>query len=58
MPRPIPPELSNRLCRRCLRSCRQPEHVLLLECPRFVRRPFDSPSYSFRQLELFGDEEE
>ncbi len=55
MSRPIPSELSNRLCRRCLRSCRQPANVLLLECPRFVRRPFDPPVHRFEQLSLFEE---
>ncbi|GAB4178715.1 MAG: hypothetical protein Tsb0017_26650 [Geothermobacteraceae bacterium] len=55
MVRPIPRETSNSLCRRCLRSCRQPGHVLLLECPRFLPRPFKSPEYAFSQLNLFGE---
>lgn len=55
MGRTIPREESNSLCRRCLRSCRQSEHVLLLECPRFQPRPFKSPEYAFSQLNLFGE---
>lgn len=55
MSQPIPKELSNKLCRRCLRHCRQPDHVLLLECPRFLKRPFKSPVYKFNQLDLFEE---
>lgn len=55
MRRTIPREAYNPLCRRCLRNCRQPEHVLLLECPRFLPRPFKSPEYAFSQLNLFDE---
>jgi hypothetical protein len=46
---------ANKLCRKCVRSCRQSESVLLLDCPRFVRRPFKVEDASFTQLDLFGD---
>ncbi|WP_199177388.1 hypothetical protein [Geothermobacter hydrogeniphilus] len=55
MPRPLSKDECNKLCRRCLRECRQPENVLLLECPRFLKRPFKSPAYRFNQLDLFGE---
>jgi len=25
----------NKLCERCLRKCKQPEHVILVTCPNF-----------------------
>ncbi|AMV73595.1 hypothetical protein JCM30471_20120 [Desulfuromonas carbonis] len=45
----------NSLCRKCLRACRQPAAALLLDCPRFLPRPFkiDQPRYD--QLDLFGE---
>lgn len=46
---------TNKLCRQCVRRCRQSEAVLLLDCPRFVPRPFKVEDASFTQLELFGD---
>lgn len=45
----------NRLCRKCMRSCRQGEAVLLLDCPRFLPRPFKSEELKFVQLDLFGN---
>ncbi|WP_305044032.1 hypothetical protein [Geoalkalibacter sp.] len=47
-------ERPNRLCLRCLRACRQSEQVLLLDCPRFVPRPFKVQKPPGRQLDLFG----
>lgn len=46
---------SNSLCRRCVRTCRQPADVLLLDCPRFQRIPFKIAEHRFRQLDLFSD---
>jgi len=48
----------NRLCSKCLRHCKQQATVLLLECPRYLPRPFKSPTYHFDQLDLFGKESE
>lgn len=45
----------NALCDGCLRSCRQNAGVLLVECPRYLPRPFKVPSYRFDQLDLFGE---
>ncbi len=45
----------NKLCGKCVRSCRQSESVLLLECPRFLPRPFKSEKLKFVQLDLFGN---
>lgn len=45
----------NKLCRKCMRSCRQGEAVLLLDCPRFLPRPFKSEELKFTQLDLFGE---
>ncbi len=42
------------LCDRCLRPCKQPEGVLLLECPRFLKRPFKVAAHRYEQLDLFG----
>ena len=53
MPNPTGPT-ANKLCARCLRHCKQDAAVVLLECPRFLVRPFKSPHYSFAQLELFA----
>jgi hypothetical protein len=47
-------ETCNRLCARCLRSCRQPAGTLLISCPRFLPRPFKIKNYRFDQLDLFG----
>lgn len=44
----------NKLCRRCVRNCRQGEAVLLLDCPRFLSRPFKSEELKFIQLDLFA----
>jgi len=48
-----PPEEINRLCKGCLRECKQPACVLLLECPRYLKRPFKIASHRFDQLDLF-----
>lgn len=45
----------NKLCRKCMRNCRQCESVLLLDCPRFLPRPFKSEEFEFIQLDLFGN---
>jgi len=44
----------NRLCPKCLRHCKQGETALLLDCPRYLARPFKSPDYAFDQLDLFS----
>lgn len=44
----------NRLCAKCVRSCRQPIGSLLISCPRYLPRPFEIKSHRFDQLELFG----
>lgn len=48
------PTSANVLCRRCIRSCRQSNQVLLLDCPRFVPRPFKVQKPPGEQLNLFG----
>jgi len=45
----------NSLCRKCLRACRQPAAALLLDCPRFLPRPFKVAEHRFAQLDLFKD---
>jgi len=61
-PNPTDPPLSkrqpapNRLCPKCLRHCKQAEAALLLDCPRYLARPFKSPDYAFDQLDLFGSD--
>ncbi len=49
------PPAVNKLCRKCIRVCRQDESVLLLDCARFLPRPFKSEELKFTQLDLFGD---
>lgn len=44
----------NKLCLKCVRSCKQTEQMLMLDCPRFQPRPFKSEEHRFRQLDLFG----
>ncbi|HMB14837.1 MAG TPA: hypothetical protein VKN62_00875 [Pelovirga sp.] len=45
----------NKLCRNCIRTCKQPESMLLLTCPRYRQRPFASEELRFKQLDLFDD---
>ena len=49
------PEGINKLCARCVRRCKQPTVILMLECPRFQQRPFKSEEFKFQQLDLFGE---
>jgi len=44
----------NKLCRKCVRSCKQTEQLLMLDCPRFQSRPFKIAEHRFQQLDLFG----
>jgi hypothetical protein len=44
----------NSLCERCLRSCRQNAAIILIECTRFLPRPFKIVEHRFDQLDLFG----
>lgn len=46
---------TNKLCQRCIRHCKQPEDILMLECPRFQPRPFKSEELQFSQLNLFDN---
>lgn len=46
----------NKLCSRCLRHCRQPESAVLVNCPRFLPRPFKVAVHRFDQLDLFDEE--
>jgi len=48
---------ANPLCGKCVRRCRQPLTVILLECPRFRAFPFKITLRRYEQLELFGEEE-
>jgi hypothetical protein len=45
----------NALCAKCLRSCKQPAAVLLLECPRYLPMPFKVERHRFDQLDLFDE---
>lgn len=45
----------NKLCRRCVRHCKQPQEVLLLSCPRYQQRPFAPEELRFKQLDLFDE---
>lgn len=48
----------NPLCAKCLRKCKQPAAVLLVECPRFFPMPFKVARHRFDQLELFNDDQD
>ncbi|MCF6267360.1 MAG: hypothetical protein L3J57_12555 [Desulfuromusa sp.] len=48
----------NKLGRKCIRTWRQDESVLLVDCPRFLPRPFKSEKLTFTQLDLFGSSAE
>ena len=43
----------NKLCRRCVRTCRQSDMIVLVDCPRFQPRPFKVKEPPKDQLELF-----
>jgi hypothetical protein len=43
----------NKLCRRCVRTCRQSDLIVLVDCPRFQPRPFKVKEPPGDQLELF-----
>jgi len=43
----------NKLCRKCLRNCKQPVANLLLECPRYYPLPFKVEKHRFDQMGLF-----
>jgi hypothetical protein len=43
----------NKLCRHCIRPCKQPESMMLLSCPRYKQRPFEPEDLRFKQLDLF-----
>lgn len=45
----------NKLCRSCIRTCKQPESMLLLSCPRYRQRPFAPQELRFKQLDLFDE---
>ena len=49
---------ANPLCSKCIRRCRQPQTVLLLECPRFRPFPFKIQIRRYEQLELFSEDNE
>jgi len=44
----------NPLCQKCLRHCRQPSAVVLVDCPRFLPLPFKIEKHAYDQLDLFG----
>ena len=50
------PACCNPLCSKCLRRCKQPAAVLLLECPRFLPMPFKVERHRFDQLDLFDED--
>ncbi len=45
----------NPLCGRCVRRCRQDAGIVLVDCPRFVPRPFKIAEHRFDQLDLFSE---
>ncbi len=44
----------NPLCRKCVRTCRQPLSVVLCDCKRFQPYPFKIPRHQFDQIDLFS----
>ncbi len=52
----IPRNKCNKLCRRCVRACRQQPDILLLDCPRFLPLPFKIADHALFQLDLFAEE--
>ncbi len=44
----------NSLCGKCVRGCKQVDGTLLVDCPRFLPRPFKVKEHRFDQLDLFG----
>ncbi|MBE0599388.1 MAG: hypothetical protein IH614_19275 [Desulfuromonadales bacterium] len=52
----LPRSQCNSMCRKCVRACRQPAGVLLLDCPRFQPFPFKIAEHRYRQLDLFTEE--
>ncbi len=46
----------NKLCRRCIRPCKQPDSIIMLNCPRLQPRPFKSEVLKFEQMDLFDEE--
>ncbi len=47
----------NKLCRGCVRQCKQLDTIVMLDCPRFQPRPFKSEELRFEQLDLFNGKE-
>jgi len=45
----------NPLCGKCLRHCKQPQGAVLVDCPRYLPRPFKVAVHRFDQLDLFDD---
>jgi hypothetical protein len=45
----------NKLCSKCVRSCKQSDQMLMLDCPRFQQRPFKSDTHRYQQLDLFNE---
>ncbi len=45
----------NKLCQRCIRKCKQPDSIIMLDCPRFQPRPFKSEVLKFEQMDLFDE---
>ena len=50
----VPRHLSNALCRKCVRPCRQPAAAVLIDCPRFQPLPFKVEEPRYSQLDLFS----
>jgi len=44
----------NSLCGNCVRSCKQADGTLLVDCPRFLKRPFKVAVHRYDQLDLFA----
>ena len=47
----------NKLCAKCLRHCKQPEAVLLVDCPRYLPFPFKVEKNRYEQIDMFSADE-
>lgn len=55
MPKTVTKNDCNTLCKKCLRTCRQPAGIVLVDCPRFMPMPFKVDKHCYDQLDMFGD---
>ena len=53
MTKTLKPVGVNSLCDKCVRNCKQADGTLLVDCPRFLKRPFKVAVHRYDQLDLF-----